>query len=189
MKIFEAIGMISTGALVALGGVYLFGGFTQNASTDAPATDMVTRADTDLSSVGGANAAQRISQIVALSQEPLRRTEELSPMQREAIAFFERIARKQNAQRGAETGDGLRFNNMAVDQLNVRYFYTVDAPYRAMNRGALLAEQERLVVANLCESEAIRTLMTEYGFKYDYSYVSSDGRLAGRVMADAGSCR
>jgi hypothetical protein len=201
MKITEAIGMISTGALLTIGAMQLFGGQERAsqaqlaevpvAAPTAPATvtaDQVSRTEADLTSTAQPSTADRINQIVALSQQPLTRDQELTPMQREAVAFFERIARQQNQSPRENVGEGLRFSNMAVDQLNVRYFYTVDAPYWQLDRAALLGAQEELVIANLCQSEAIRTLMDDYGFRYDYNYVTVDGRFAGRVSANRGSC-
>lgn len=195
MKITEAIGMISTGALLTIGAMQLFGGQERASQTQvaaapvaAPTTDQVSRTEADLTSTAQPSTADRINQIVALSQQPLTRDQELTPMQREAVAFFERIARQQNQSPRENVGEGLRFSNMAVDQLSVRYFYTVDAPYWQLDRAALLGAQEERVIATLCQSEAIRTLMDDYGFRYDYNYVTADGRFAGRVSANRGSC-
>ncbi|MGH1453037.1 MAG: hypothetical protein ACRBBV_07695 [Paracoccaceae bacterium] len=198
MKISETVGMISTGALLAIGVTYILDRgdaadapvVVANAApvVAAPETDVVTRADTDLISISGNTAAEKLNQIVALSQVPLVREQKLTPMQREVIAFFEDVAMKQNTQHKSGVGQGMYFNNMAVNKLSVQYYYTFNEPFAALDRPQLITGQERVVKANLCGSEAITTLMRDYGFRYTYNYQSADGRFAGQVKADINTC-
>lgn len=202
MNITETIGMISTGALIALGAVYLLDrdaapqpGPVAQASTAsvAPAVsrtpETVTRASSpDLVSLGGAERAARIQQIVALSQQSLSRTSKLTPEQEEAIAFFERLARQHNQSDRADNTGVLRFSNMAVDRLTVKYFFRLDAPYMALNAPELDGALQRHVAGMLCDSEAVRRLMSDYGFSYEYFYTGSDDRLVKRLEANAGFC-
>ena len=193
MNVIEVIGMISTGALLTIGGMQLVKWMDDNpppaAVTAAAQTpEPVTRAASRPTEIAAGNTVETLNRLVALSQTPLDRSQDLSPMQLEAIAFFERIARQQNESKRSDVGSGIRFANMAVQKLNVRYYSTVDRPYSALDRDALLDKQRELVRRNLCGSEAIVTLMKDYGFRYDYMYVSADGRFVGEVVGDAEMC-
>jgi len=77
---------------------------------------------------------------------------------------------------------------MAGECLMVNDYYRVGDRYAAINRPQLLSQQADLVKRNLCSAEATLTLMQEYGFSYAYTFVSADGRFAGRVEADASTC-
>ncbi len=205
MNIRETIGMLSTGALIALGASHFLGGGNatqpaaqplayQSASPSASAAagadpETVTRArSTDLTSLGGAEAAARLQQIVARSQQSLRRTSSLTPEQEEAITFFERLARQHNQSDRSDDGSVLRFSNMAVDQLTVKYFFRIDAPFWSFKPEELDDVLTQHVAGMLCDSEAVRRLMSDYGFSYEYFYVASDDRLVARKEANAGFC-
>lgn len=203
MTIRETIGMLSTGALIAIGASHFLGGTDTTQQAAAPAAqplagpapaasaapETVTRArSADLTSLGGAAAAARLQEIVARSQQSLRRTSSLTPEQEEAIAFFERLARQHNESDRDEKGSLLRFSNMAVDSLTVKYFFRIDAPFWSFKPAELDEVLTQHVAGMLCDSEAVRTLMSEYGFRYEYFYVASDDRLVARKEANAGFC-
>ncbi|MBW4984010.1 hypothetical protein KZZ07_15815 [Mameliella sp. CS4] len=207
MNITETIGMISTGALIALGAVYLLDGGDSPqpgpqpaavyqpsapatpARTPDPAPETVTRTKSaDLVGLGGADRAERLQRIVALSQQSLSRTVSLTPEQEEAIAFFERLARQHNQSDRTGNDGVLRFSNMAVDSLTVKYFFRLDAPYMALTAPELDEALQQHVSGMLCGSEAVRKLMTDYGFSYEYFYTGSDDRLVKRLAANAGFC-
>lgn len=188
--------MMSTGALIALGAVYIFSpealptrGVNQSADPElAPAPNVqpaVARASNDL---GDISPIGQIEAIVAMSEAGLQREQEMTPEQLEVIAFFENTAREMNQTGREKSSDQVQFNNMAVDQLRVLYYYTVPARYDQLDHEAIMSAQADLVTDTLCQGEAIRTLMTDYGFKYSYTYVSSDLRKIGTVQADASSC-
>ena len=105
------------------------------------------------------------------------------------IAFFERSAREYNQAYDPNLGAALRFSNMAIDKLNVRYFYVIGADYAEMDREAVLAEQRASVIENICGSSAIRTLMEDYDFRYTYTYLSADHRQVGEIIGNALSCQ
>lgn len=196
MNITETIGMMSTGALLTLGVVY----FMQPGGQQVPqyvvqqqpvqtvqsqAGAEVTRSTVDLSDVSPVN---QIESIVALSEAGIERNQELTPEQKEVIAFFEDTAREMNQTDRVRTGDQVTFSNMAVSDLQVLYFYTVPAAYEALNHDEIMRAQTALVTQTLCQGEAIQTLMQDYGFAYTYTYVSADNRMIGQVNANAATC-
>ena len=213
MKVMEVVGMMSTGALLTLGGLYLLAPerlgmlaaptdaapqtasvqtvAPEAAATPAPAeTVEVTRGTTDLSATatGVASTADQLRNIVAVSMEPIERTNQLTDEQLEVIAFFERSAREYNQAYDPNLGAALRFSNMAIDRLNVRYFYVIGADYAEMDRDEVIAEQRASVIENICGSSAIRTLMEDYDFRYTYTYLSADNRQVGEIIGNALSC-
>ena len=129
-----------------------------------------------------------LQSVVANSQTELSRTDYLSPEQLEVVAFFERSARQLNESVKSERGQLLHFDNMTIDKLNVRYYYTYNSRYDQIDREAALAEQARLVYDNICTDTAIRTVMDEYGLNYTYRYISSDFRHVGEVNGSIESC-
>ncbi len=193
MNITESIGMMSTGALITLGVAYFLGAFDEPNQTvqvaPAPvqtaATPQVTRTTNDLTTVSPVN---QIEAIVALSEQGLTQDQELTDEQREVIAFFEDTARAMNEADRDRDGDAVRFSNMAVSNLMVRYYYTVPGAYDALNVESIMSSQANLVTATLCQGDAIKTLMKDYGFEYVYNYISSDQRLIGSVQANASTC-
>ncbi len=193
MNITESIGMMSTGALITLGVAYFLGAFDEPNQTaqvaPAPvqtaATPQVTRTTNDLTTVSPVN---QIEAIVALSEQGLTQDQELTDEQREVIAFFEDTARAMNEADRDRDGDAVRFSNMAVSNLMVRYYYTVPGTYDALNVESIMSSQANLVTATLCQGDAIKTLMEDYGFEYVYNYISSDQRLIGSVQANASTC-
>jgi len=204
MKIMEVVGMMSTGALLTIGGLYLLAPERLMPSGNAPApaavaaapaeaepAAAVTRGQTDLATASPAavtSTAEQLRSIVAVSMEPLERTSSLSDEQLEVIAFFERSAREYNQAYDPNLGAALRFSNMAIDRLNVRYYYIVGADYDEMDRTAVIEEQRASVVDNICSSPAIRTLMTDYDFRYTYTYLSADHRQVGQITTNALTC-
>lgn len=196
MNITETVGMMSTGALLTLGVAYFMGAFDAPpqvsyvqqpaaAAVQPAATAQVTRASVDLSDV---SPVDQIESIVALSEDGLSQDQELSDEQREVIAFFEDTAREMNEADRDRTNDSVQFSNMAVSNLEVRYFYTVPARFDALDVDTIMASQSDLVMQTLCQGDAIKTLMEEYGFKYTYNYISADFRMIGAVQADASTC-
>lgn len=209
MNMMETVGMMSTGALLALGAMQIFdlniggGGSTApvQAQISAPAAaepasqaaapqpaPQVTRAASDLSGVGPVSTADQLASIVQQSIEPLERSDDLTPEQLEVIAFFERSARQLNEANERTAGSLLRFSNMSIDQLNVKYFYQFGQNYGDLRAAELIAEQNRLVRDNVCNTASILTLMTDFDFTYTYTYTSDDHRLVGVVEADASTC-
>lgn len=187
MGIRDAIGMMSTGALATLGIIYFVApeALPQRGTTSNDATGTVSRNSTDLNAI---SPIGQIEAIVAMSEAGLKRETEMTPEQLEAIAFFENTAREMNQTSREKSADQVQFNNMAVADLQVLYYYTVPARYDALNRDAIMAAQEKLVTATLCNGAAIRTLMQDYGFEYTYTYVSADLRKIGEVTANAQTC-
>ncbi len=193
MNITESIGMMSTGALITLGVAYFLGAFDEPnqtaqvapAQVQTAATPQVTRTTNDLTTVSPVN---QIEAIVALSEQGLTQDQELTDEQREVIAFFEDTARAMNEADRDRDGDAVRFSNMAVSNLMVRYYYTVPGVYDALNVESIMSSQANLVTATLCQGDAIKTLMEDYGFEYVYNYISSDQRLIGSVQANASTC-
>lgn len=198
MNFTETVGMMSTGALIAIGGMYFFGGNDTPpaqpvAALQAPAAvttqeeapAQVTRASTDLTAI---DPIQQIERVVALSAGGIEMTAELTDEQRQAISFFEDTAREMNEQSRARSGTDMYFSNMAVADLNVRYFYIVPADYNTIDRTEILVTQADMVKRTLCGGEAIMTLMRDYGFEYTYTYLSADHRKIGEVRASAATC-
>ena len=191
MTITETIGMMSTGALLAILGIYVYG-----PDPVAPAPQIVvapaamdgagvTRGDVDL---GAVRPVEQIETIVALSQAGIGMDADLTEEQREVIAFFEDTARKMNEDTQERSETEMYFSNMAVSDLTVRYFYKLPGRYETLNAGSIMASQAQLVKATLCNGAAIQTLMTDYGFVYSYTYLSGDNRKIGEVTADAATC-
>lgn len=201
MEIKETVGMMSTGALVALGIVFVMDKLdTKNemqtaaaqieqpapVTPTAPVAEDVTRTNINLL---GQSTAQRLEQIVAFSSEGLSQTETLTPEQKEIISFFERAARDMNqTPQDSEKKAFVQFSNMAVQGLRVRYFYRVGQRFGAVNKKALFSEQKDVMRNTLCNNDAIRTLLSDYGFEYSYTYISSDSRQLGSLEADADIC-
>ena len=194
MNITETIGMMSTGALLTIGAFYVFGPTPTTqivtvpvevaAPVAEPAPD-VTRARVNL---GEVSPVDQIETIVAMSQNSLGLDVELTDEQREVIAFFEDTARKMNERSHDRSEAEMYFSNMAVSDLQVRYFYKVPGRYEAINPDAVMAGQAQLVKATLCNGAAIQTLMSDYGFVYSYTYLSGDNRKIGEITANAESC-
>lgn len=145
----------------------------------------VTSADMNLL---GQDTAAQIGQIVAMSQQELDGSSELTPEQMEIIQFFERTAREMNQQDKMAANGHIQFSNMAVRGLNVRYFYRVPEAFSDVNSPELLNSQLAKVRRTLCENTAIRTLLSDYGFGYTYTYISNDSRQLGQISADARTC-
>lgn len=208
MEIKDMVGMMSTGALVALGIVFVMdkldGGdtaevaavrmqqqepapFVQPVVAQAePTEEEVTRTNVNLL---GQSTAQRLERIVAVSSEGLSQTANLTPEQEEIIKFFERAARDMNQTTHNENDTAfVQFSNMAVQGLNVRYFYRVGQLFGAINKPELFAEQQAVMRNTLCNNDAIRTLLSDYGFEYKYTYISKDSRQLGSLEADADIC-
>lgn len=210
MEVKDMVGMMSTGALLALGIVFVVDKLSgsdpvapQMAFVQAPAAQQpqneperqivepatgsqtVTSADINLL---GQTTAEQIGRIVAISQRGLGRTEELTPEQEEIVTFFERTARQMNQQDKTASNGHIQFSNMAVRGLNVRYFYRVPQDYGDVKTAALLNSQQGIVRRTLCDNTAIRTLLSDYGFAYTYTYVSDDSRQIGQISADASVC-
>jgi hypothetical protein len=122
------------------------------------------------------------------TDNPLGRTKALTDEQLEFIAFFERTARELNEGGSQHVGDDLIFDHLAIDALNVKYYYTIDRPFERINPRVLLDEQRELVERTLCADDTLKLLITEYGFNYSYSYLSQDSRLVGRYNANIGHC-
>lgn len=202
--------MMSTGALLALGIVFVLDKLSgpdpvapQFVTVQAPAqqqaqiapvaqpvqqtipVETVTR--TDMNLLGQTTAAQ-IGRIVAVSQQGLGATDELSAEQKEIVKFFERTARQMNQQDKMAANGHIQFSNMAVRGLNVRYFYRVPQNFDEVNSAALLQSQQSKVRRTLCDNTAIRTLLSDFGFAYTYTYVSDDSRQLGQISADARVC-
>lgn len=200
MEIKDMVGMMSTGALIAIGVMYLGGqlggpdevpvAMVQQEPRVDDAVDAqsetVTRTDINLL---GQSTAQQLQRIVALSADGLSQTPELTPEQQEIVTFFERAAREMNqtTDRSDESAF-VQFSNMAVQGLRVRYFYRVGQTFDAVNRNALLTEQQAVMKQTLCGNDAVRTLLTDYGFEYTYTYVSADSRYVGALEADKAAC-
>ncbi|EET47404.1 hypothetical protein [Thalassobium sp. R2A62] len=131
-------------------------------------------------------------QIGELSQiangRPLSRTENLSPEQMEIMAFFERTARELNANGSQQVGDDLKFDHFAIDQLDVRYFYTVERDYSRINPRLIMQEQQQAIQATVCADETLKLLATDYGFVYSYNYLSLDQRLIDRLFLTPDQC-
>lgn len=207
MEVKDMVGMMSTGALLALGVVFVLDKLNgpdpvapqvvsfqapvqQQAPVAQPAqqaavAETVTSADVNL--LGQSTAAQ-IGRIVALSQQGLNQTNELTAEQKEIVKFFECTARQMNQQDKMAANGHIQFSNMAVRGLNVRYFYRVPQDYAEVNSTALLNSQQVQVRRTLCDNTAIRTLLSDYGFAYTYTYVSGDSRQLGQISADARIC-
>lgn len=219
MEVKDMVGMMSTGALLALGIVFVLDKLNgddpvepqmatlqaqvqqqpliapiaqqpqampvvQQVPQAAPVEE-VTSADVNL--LGQQTAAQ-ISRIVAVSAQGLNAADVLTEEQKEIIKFFERTARQMNQQDKMAANGHIQFSNMAVRGLNVRYFYRVPQEYSEVNSALLLSREQAKLRGTLCENDAIRTLLSEYGFNYAYTYVSSDSRQLGKISADARVC-
>lgn len=209
MGLRDTIGMMSTGALITLGVIYVFAPQALPSRGIAPAPvplespdalavtsqpldvapqsqpPAVTRTTNDLDQI---SPIGQIDAIVSMSQAGLQRQQDLSPEQLEVIAFFESTARQMNQTNREKSADQVQFNNMAIDRLRVLYYYTVPARYDELDQNAVMMAQADLVTDTLCNGESIRTLMEDYGFSYTYTYVSSDLRKIGSVQADASIC-
>ena len=202
--------MMSTGALLALGIVFVLDKLSgpdpdvpqvvtlqapvrqqpqiANALRPAPQAapeQTVTSADMNLL---GQNTAAQIGQIVAMSQQGLDGNSELTPEKMEIIQFFERTAREMNQQDKMAANGHIQFRKMAVRGLNVRYFYRVPEAFSDVNSPELFNSQLAKVRRTLCENTAIRTLLSDYGFGYTYTYISNDSRQLGQISADARTC-
>lgn len=195
MKFFETVGMMATGAALTLGAIYVIAPDTLSGTVtpivaEAPAaqvtaTPEVTRGTTDIAEVA---QVSQIATIVSLAERGLDDQQELTPEQQEVVAFFEDTARAMNETSRVKNAGEVQFNNMAVSNLRVLYYYTVPAPYEDLNRSEIMQAQTDVVENTLCQGEAIQTLMQDYGFEYTYTYVSGDNRLIGKVVADAETC-
>ncbi|MEH6646274.1 hypothetical protein [Sulfitobacter sp.] len=157
MEIKDMVGMMSTGALLAIGVMYLgdkIGGSNDQSEPAAVAviadqqpidqgTEIVSR--TDISHLGQ-STAQQLQRIVAISAQGLRQTPDLTPEQQEIVTFFERAARDMNqtADRSDESSY-VQFSNMAVQGLKVRYFYRVGQTYEAVDKVSLFADQQAMM--------------------------------------------
>lgn len=221
MNLVETVGMMSTGALVMLGGVYLVDHLqgpdtppatvqivtaqpptTQAAGLAAPqpagiaqapavaaqqptAAIEVTRTRSDLT--GSASIGQ-LESFVSLSLQPRASDAPLTAEQEEIIAFFRRTARDLNSVSEGYSGEYVAFNDMSINRLEIRHFYTVRQSLGEVPVDVLLASQADLVQANICEEPMMRTLMDEHGFRFTYSYISQDNRFIGNVRGDTQSC-
>ena len=183
----KGFGLVGVGVAFGLGSAFLM--TDQRVDGSAPLsvqTDVeVTRQQADPLTLSTISTLQSV---VANSQTELSRTDDLSPEQLEVVAFFELSARQLNESVKSERGQLLHFDNMTIDKLNVRYYYTYNSRYDQIDREAALAEQARLVYDNICSDTAIRTLMDEYGLNYTYRYISSDFRHVGEVNGSIESC-
>ena len=185
MSIRDSIGMMSTGALVMLGFMYVFGDRNPAPQPATAAPAEVTRAQSTTTEVA---PVTQIEAIVALSQQGIENTEALTDEQLRVIAFFEDTARQLNENQQGRDRSGIYFSNMAVSDLNVQYFYRVPGKFDDVDRVDVLTRQAAMVKDTLCQGEAIQTLMNEYGFAYTYTYTSADFRKVGEVTADASTC-
>jgi hypothetical protein len=200
MEIKDMVGMMSTGALLAMGVMYLGGKIGGSNDQPQPQTvavvadqqqieqepEIVSR--TEISNLGQ-STAQQLQRIVALSAQGLSQAPDLTPEQQEIVTFFERAARDMNqtADRSDESSY-VQFSNMAVQGLKVRYFYRVGQTYEAVDKVSLFADQQAVMQNALCGNEAVRTLLSEYGFEYTYTYISTDSRHVGALQADKSVC-
>lgn len=220
MEVKDMVGMMSTGAIIALGIVFVLDKLNsadpvetqiatlqapvqqqpiiapivqqpqatpvvQQVTQTAPIEEQVTSADVNLL---GQNTAAQISRIVSASAQGLNTDDAMTDEQKEIVKFFERTARQMNQQDKMAANGHIQFSNMAVRGLQVRYFYRVPQDYGDVNSAALLSREQAKLRRTLCENDAIRTLLSEYGFAYTYTYVSSDSRQLGRISADARVC-
>lgn len=200
-KFFEVVGMISIGAVAAGGMMWLvtqpseeatapavgFGATEQTAAfapAAAPQAVEVTRAAGTAVQLG---AADKIHAIIAQTEDSIQSQDPLTPEQQEVVAFFEKVARDRNAA-GGTTGQAVNFDNLTIDRLNVKYYYSTAARYNDLDVPALLDEQKQLVQANICNQESIRTLITEYELEYTYRFISNDFRFIGEVAGDVSAC-
>lgn len=193
MKILQAAGLVAAGIAFGLGSAFLMGGDSEAPVQEAaapmveaePAQADVTRQAADPLTL---NTISRLNEVVSRSQEPLARTEDLTEEQLEVIAFFERTAREMNESGESRGGQALRFNNMTIDKLNVRYYYTIGNRFDQLSPTAVMAEQDTLVHQQICSDASIQTLMRDYGFKYTYRYASQDYRFVGEIAGDLAKC-
>ncbi|SMY07557.1 hypothetical protein [Flavimaricola marinus] len=213
MNVIETVGMMSTGALVMLGGVYLLdmvrgpetlpGTAAQVAPVAAPAAQPVaaqaaasqaqpvapavevTRAQSDMS---GAATIGQLESFVALSMRPVTTDIPLTPEQEEIIAYFKRTARDLNSVSDGYAGEYVAFNDMAINRLEIRHFYTVRQNISDIPVAELLESQTALVQANMCDEPMMRTLIDEHGFRFTYSYLSADNRFLGNVHGNTEAC-
>ncbi|MCF6443435.1 hypothetical protein [Nereida sp. MMG025] len=195
MNTLQAAGLVGAGVAFGLGSAFLMGGgetqapqqqaemATQAAETQDAAE--VTRQAADPLTL---NTISKLNAVVSKAQTPLTRTEDLTDEQLEVIAFFERTAREMNESGQARGGQALRFNNMTIDRLNVRYYYTVGQTFDRISPAAVMAEQDALVHEQICNDASIQTLMRDYGFEYTYRYASQDFRFVGEVKGDLAKC-
>ncbi|MEJ6398839.1 hypothetical protein [Yoonia sp. 208BN28-4] len=200
-KFFEAVGMISVGA-VAAGGMMWFVTLPPEEATVTPAAFAptqqpavftadqpapaieVTRAAGTAVQLG---AADRIHAIIQQTDDSIDSQEPLTPEQQEVVAFFEKIARDRNAQGGTQDAT-INFDNLTIERLNVKYYYSTAADYRDVDVPGLMAEQRQLVQSNICNQTSIRTLIAEYDLEYTYRFLSNDFRYIGEVVGDVAAC-
>jgi len=225
MNLTEAIGMMSTGALLAIGGYFAYGQLVadpegapvqtvwQGAAPDAqsgpqsalrpdvnavtadvpqgsrigaPSDEQVSR---NASDIAGFSTADRLQALASLSLEPASQPEnQLTPEQQEAIHLFERAARDFNQSSSTDRSKAVRFANMAISGLHVKYFYTIAYPFEEIDVAQTMAQQEGFVLATICDAGAIRMLMQDFGFDYSYTFISKDSRMVGKVAGDIRSC-
>lgn len=133
--------------------------------------------------------SQQLTRIVAAAtQGPLRRTDALTEEQQQIVAFFERTAREMNEAGGQRLNRVLEFDHLAINGLDVRYYYTVRKNYADLNPAVVLAEQRAYISQTVCNDPAVRQLIASYGFRYSYSYLSQENRLIGRLNANLDGC-
>jgi hypothetical protein len=197
MKVVEAAGMLVVGAAAAVAAIWYVTGPEQEQQTGvinpafAPITDtdetepQVTRAVANAVPLG---AADRIHAIIAQSEDTIDSVQTLTPEQEEVVAFFEKIARDRNAEGTATPDARISFDNITIDRLTVRYYYTTSDRYEDLDRDALLAEQAVLVHDNICHQESMRRLISEFGVDYNYRFISKDFRFIGEVHGDLENC-
>ena len=197
MKFIEAAAMLSVGAFSAGAAIWyvtgpdaepteaeLNGVFSSTVAVQHE-EPQVTRAIVNPLPLG---AADRIHAIISQTEDTIDSVQPLTPEQEEVVAFFEKIARDRNAE-GTTTPDALvSFDNLTIDGLTVRYYYTTADRYDDLDRATLLSEQAALVQSNICNQASIRQLISEYGVGYNYRFISKDFRFIGEVTGDLEIC-
>lgn len=200
-KFLESVGMLSIGACVA-GGAFWLMTLSDDAVTVAAAPvmtpDVQTVADPvltqDVAEVSRAmntnvalGAADQIHALMSQTEDAMANEIELTPEQREVVAIFESTARTRNAE-GSSSDGRVNFDNLTINDLNVRYYYSTAAHFDALDVQDLLAEQKLLVQDNICNQDSIRTLITEFDVSYTYRFLSADFRYIGEVNGDVTAC-
>ncbi|KNG95442.1 hypothetical protein ATO11_02230 [Pseudaestuariivita atlantica] len=135
-----------------------------------------------------ADSAQLTQIVAAATQGPLKRTVKLTEEQKQIVAFFERTAREMNEAGGQRLNRDLEFDHLAINGLDVRYYYTVRRNYADLNPQVILAEQRSYINQTVCNDAAVRQLIGTYGFRYSYAYLSAENRLIGRLDATLDNC-